>query len=333
MLKPVRSLLGAAVIVIGSACSQADSQSGGPITGPVVHENLAVYFVKGDNPSQGVAFLTLSEAMDQGLITVHETGDVGNLTIDNVSDYPVFIQAGDIVKGGRQDRALAMDLIVPPASSGVEIASFCVERGRWTPRYGENPAAFEVSSKVLASKELKMAAMYRRSQADVWENVDSVKDKLSKVVGYSVADPRSATSLQLALENDKMEERIQAYVEAINAQLQQHTDIVGIAFAINGKINAADIYQSPELFGKCWPKLIEAAATEALANATDTVVDPPSAAEVSRWLEQSTIQDVSDEHHNGGTIVRTRDGKLSVVNELLGTDESKSPIHRVVLKK
>ena len=37
----------------------------------------------------------------------------------------------------------------------------------------------------------------------------------------------------------------------------KHKDIVGFAFAINGRINSAEIYPSNGLFAKMWPKLLK----------------------------------------------------------------------------
>ena len=58
--------------------------------------------------------LTLQEAMDQKLFVVYETAEVNELEVENLSkEFDVFIQSGDIVKGGRQDRVLAVSIIIP----------------------------------------------------------------------------------------------------------------------------------------------------------------------------------------------------------------------------
>src|SRR5262249_59909440 len=101
------------------------------------------------------------------------------LTIQNKSNEDVFVQAGDIVKGGQQDRALALDLIVPPKSGRIPIDAFCVEQGRWSRRGNEAVAAFSASDNALASKDLKIAAKVRNSQGDVWANVGKAQEKLA----------------------------------------------------------------------------------------------------------------------------------------------------------
>ena len=53
---------------------------------------------------------------------------VNTLYIQNVSNDTIYIMAGEVVKGGKQDRVLAQDMILPPNSKKVDISVFCVER-------------------------------------------------------------------------------------------------------------------------------------------------------------------------------------------------------------
>ena len=149
------------------------------VSGPYTHKNLTIFLLHGAGQSQRRTPLTLQEAMKRKLVVVRETGDVNRLTIQNRSNQDVFVQAGDIVKGGQQDRALALDLIVPPKSGRIPIDAFCVEQGRWSRRGNEAVAAFSASDNALASKDLKIAAKARRSQGEVWANVSKTQEKLA----------------------------------------------------------------------------------------------------------------------------------------------------------
>src|ERR1700751_5396622 len=104
--------------------------AGAQVSGPVAHDNLAVYFVHG-SAAQGAEPMSLEEALTNGRVKVSETGSVNDLTVENVGDDEVFVQAGDIVKGGQQDRVLSVDLLLPPHSGEGSIAAFWVEHGRW----------------------------------------------------------------------------------------------------------------------------------------------------------------------------------------------------------
>lgn len=162
------------------------------LSGPYTHENLTIFLLHGVDQSRGPAPLTLQEAMKQKKVVVRETGDVNELTIQNRSNQEVFVQAGDIVKGGQQDRVLALDLIVPPRSGRIPIEAFCVEQGRWSRRGQEAVAAFSASNNMLASKELKIAAKAKGSQGEVWANVSKAQAKLAENV--VVADSAPATA-------------------------------------------------------------------------------------------------------------------------------------------
>ncbi len=128
------------------------------ISGPAIHDNLAVYFVHGRS-APGPTPLTLKEAMEAGRIVVHETGSVNSLAIENTGTDDVFVQAGDIVKGGQQDRVLTVSFLVPPKSGRLSIGAYCVEQGRWSARGAEDVKKFASSEKSLPSREAKLAIL------------------------------------------------------------------------------------------------------------------------------------------------------------------------------
>jgi len=200
-------------IAFGLACaSSSQAQLGGSenqspeqftaanytVSGPYSHKNLTIFLLHGADQRQDKAPLTLQEAMERKAVIVHETGDVNNLAIENLSDEEVYVQSGDIVKGGRQDRVLALDLIVPPKSGRIPIESFCVEQGRWSGRGGEKVAEFNSSEKTLNSKELKIAAKHRASQREVWDKVALSQAKLSAGVVAADAAPADANPAAVA---------------------------------------------------------------------------------------------------------------------------------------
>src|SRR5215469_17688122 len=135
--------------------AQAETVDGYRLSGPAAHGNLAIYFVHGESRS-GPVPLTLAEALDKKTVEVREIGRVNELTIENKGDEEIFIQAGDIVKGGQQDRVLAVSLLLKPHSGALSIASFCVEQGRWTARGSEDVAKFSSANASLPSRIAKL---------------------------------------------------------------------------------------------------------------------------------------------------------------------------------
>jgi hypothetical protein len=236
------------------------------LTGPHTHKNLSVYFIHNKAQVKKADYVSLEEALEKGIVRVNETGDVNNLTAENLSSkHHVFIQSGDIVKGGKQDRTIGQDVVLAPKSGKVSLSAFCVEQGRWQPRGSEGVGQFSSSKKSLSSKELKIATKKAKSQGEVWNAVEQEQDKLSRKLGKSVKSDVSDTSLQLTLEDEDLQKASQAYGKAISPLGLKDKDIVGYAYTINGKFNAADIYESNDLFKKIWAKGLDAAAYEAVA--------------------------------------------------------------------
>lgn len=292
------------------------------ITGPFAHENLAVYFVHGAS-SGGPVPLTLQEALAKGTAQVFETGQVSQLTVENTGEEELFIQAGDIVKGGQQDRVLTVSLLLPPKSGKVPIASFCVEQGRWSARGLEDVKRFASAKEALPSREAKLALKQaaagiveppvepaarpagivtgglepqqrahrapprRDGQSEIWSRVAETQRKLSENLAAAVASPQSASSLQLTLENQKLNEARTGYVSTLQPKGVDGTDIIGVVVAINGRINSAEIYPGNGLFRKMWDKVLTAAATEAIGERAAPNGLAPAAGTVMEFLAEA----------------------------------------------
>jgi hypothetical protein len=254
-------------------------------SGPYTHENLTVFFIHGDDQIKDKDILTLDEALKQKKVMVHETKNVNQLAIENVSADEVFVQAGDIVRGGQQDRTIAFDSIVPPKSGKLPVSSFCVEAGRWTQRGKEAAGQFGSSANCLANNGLKIAARKGMSQQAVWENVSKTQKDLKEKVKSEVQAGESKSSLELTLEHKNVVEAVNAYTKKLQAALDNTKDVIGYAVVINGKVNNADIYASSGLFKKLWPKLLKASAVEAVGELTkDKKFEPATAEAVKAFL-------------------------------------------------
>jgi hypothetical protein len=250
--------------------AKAASPSVKSVSPPITHDNLTVFLLHGPDVLPGQTILTLQEALAEKKAVVHETEQVNELSVENTSpDTLLFIQSGDIVKGGKQDRAIAFDMLLPPKSGRVAIGSFCVEHGRWRQRGMEGQASFQSSTDTVTGRDLKVAVNASRSQAEVWQKVAETQDKLSKNTGKPVNAATSPSSLQLALEDKDLNNKLAGYEEALSAAIEGKTDVIGVALCVNGKVTGAEVYGSAALFRKLWPKLVKSAATEALAERDD----------------------------------------------------------------
>ena len=400
----MRKFLLLAAFCVHAACANVQQAevpgTGFRLSGPHRHDELELWLIHGrEAVPRGMRIVAVSNAIASREAVVHETGTVSALAIENLSsDAYVFVQAGDIVQGGKQDRVIAIDLLVPPKSGRVPLAAFCVEEGRWharqgdaamanalsrsgaaamsasaahsgsavtsrsaatsgsassgsaassgsttrsasttragsgrsstrgtsvgrrgerTPRRSELPphlwfwsffedmadgvialrglfdsspmsegagersmgrarrtgsfalgsiGLFSGSSTRLSSLDLKHAVKLGKGQGAVWSGVRRFQSSLSSQLGSNVISSSSATSLALSLDAAVVKRAAAAYTGALSGIVDEHEDVIGFAFAIRGEINSADVYGSRALFVSLWPKLLEAAAVEAIAS-------------------------------------------------------------------
>jgi len=344
-----------AAAIVGASGGSAFCDSATRISGPYVHENLAIYFVHGQS-APGAVPLTLEEALAKNAVQVIETDRVNELQIENIGSAPVFIQSGDIVKGGRQDRVLTVSLLLVPNSGRVPIASFCVEQGRWSARGGEEVARFSSAREAMpsmsallamsappvearAARESRELAQPRPFDPDevadrqrkVWDEVANTQRKLSSGLKASVASPRSTSSLQLSLENEKLRQAQDAYLSALRPAGEKD-DIVGYVVAINGQMRAANVYPSNALFRKMWEKQLAAAVTESIgekaATPSTAAPAPPAAGE---FLANAEKGKAYERALAAGMHQETRDADSSLYSEARGADGNW--IHRSYLAK
>ncbi len=315
------------------------------LSGPYTHGNLTLYMIHGKPGDTGEPPLTLQEALQKGFVRVRETGNVDQLEIENVGDQDIFVQAGDIVKGGKQDRVVRLDLVLAPRSGRVPLAAFCVEADRWAARGAEDVKQFSSASTSLPSKDLKLAARgvpakpdarpdpaaeprdprtQRQtarpapadSQGRVWAGVAEMQRKLSDTVQAPVAAPASASSLQLSLENQKLQATIKETVVALTPAIDKEPDVIGYVFAINGKINSAEVYGSGALFRKMWPKLLHASAVEALSERKGATGEAaPSVEAVRAFLIDAESGQAKERRLPADMALTTRDTDKAVVFE------------------
>lgn len=320
------AILGFASLIQATGAATAKPADTYRISGPVVHENLAVYFVHGKS-RPGPVPLTLQEALTKQTVEIRETGQVNILEVKNTGTEAVFIQSGDIVKGGRQDRVLSVSMLLPPHSQTVPIPVFCVEQHRWTGRSGENAALFASSNRIIPSRAAKMAMLrstpkaagalsgvYAR-QSRIWQDVTAIQGKLSSSLGAPVASARSRSSLQLALENKKLEHKQAEFTTKLQKFGEAAADIVGYVVAINGRINSAEIYPSNGLFRKMWPRLLRASATEAIADKDATTSALPTVAGVKSFLDGADQARGVDKAASATTRLNVRESMSAVLFE------------------
>jgi hypothetical protein len=181
----------------------------------------------------------------------------------------LFLQAGDIVKGGKQDRTIMTDVTLAPRSGPQPLEAFCVEHGRWVA--SADGMAFRNNPGIVAGPQLKRAIQSEKDQSRVWQEVAKAETRAvaAAQIPASAATP-AAVSPRLSdtgtynaiAENKTVSVNRDAYVKALLPSLGRHTNAIGIAVAVNGKVTSADVYASPALFQRMSAKLLNSYALE-----------------------------------------------------------------------
>lgn len=283
------------------------------------YNNLQIFLITSHDEKINKNYITLGDAMEKGLVELKETGNVEELSVKNKSDNHVLINSGDIVKGGKQDRTVRYDIILPPNSGDIPLASFCVESGRWEKRGDEEVNKFSSNTKFVSSTDLKLAVKYKKDQSSVWSSVSDQQEKINTNVGMLKGEPvnvtnnQSASSLQLTLENDDLGNLILKYKNSFSDLLKSNKKAIGFAYAINGKIQGIDIYNNRNLFENLWHKHLDAVITEAISELDKEKVNSlVSAQDAVELITDLNIAETNSENINNDTkfITYKKDNKF-----------------------
>src|SRR5262249_28607747 len=153
----------------------------------------------------------------------------------------------------------------------------------------------------------------RNQQAEVWNRVAQAQEKLATNLKSSVKSNESASSLQLTLENKELLQAAGAYTKALSGIIEGDQDVIGYAFAINGKLNSADIYASSALFRKLWPKLLKAAAIEAIVDLVDEDFKPATADDIKSCFTDAEKGRKSEKDITGNIKMVTQETEKNIL--------------------
>jgi hypothetical protein len=297
---------------------------------PITQGKLTVYVVRASQTDPR-SYITLDEGLKSGDVEVRErgSGDVNSLEVENGSDKYLFLHVGDIIRGGKQDRTIATDVLIPPRSAPIAVDAFCVEHGRWAAD-ARTGYAFAANDALASGPALKRGIQRAQSQQEVWDAV-SVAETAVAVYAASPANHLSLSGTYSAIvENEPLRAEREEYVEAVLPRVLAHEDAVGVVVAINGEIVGADIYRSHELFGKVARKLLDAYAQEAILSGHAPDAAPPTMGAVSRFLDDGA--NVTTESLSTTMERRSSDNADADIFEYRFREDAK-PLHSSYVKK
>ena len=256
----------------------------------IVRGNLAIFPVIAGRTYDTSQLLTLDEGVRTGQVTVTEAGDerglvrpgreipqrgsaeVNKLVLYNNSSHPLLLLAGEIVTGGKQDRVIGSDRIVPPNAGPIDLGVFCVEPGRWV----ASSTKFGSMGAQMAQPSVRNSAMAEKNQSQVWANVRSSNANIAHramagappTVGSPVEALGGTTSYAKVFASPPVAKMVAEYggqesEQSILSELRSK-GATGVVVAVNGRVLWADVFASTELLTKYWPKLMRSYVAEAM---------------------------------------------------------------------
>ena len=332
-MRLVITILGVVLLVIAAIvvpcllqAGEVTSASGYSLLSPIRSGNLTIFPVAASKSYDTAEFLTLDEGLRSGDIIVTEAGqarglvrhrqgdssvihpvrnaEVNRLVLVNNSKRPLLLLAGEIVTGGKQDRVIGKDRIVPAESDPVDLSVFCVEPGRWVAASGKSDfgAAPNVPA-VFASPVVRGKAMAAKDQQQVWDSVRTSQQAMAvnvEAAAGAAAEVTSTSSYARVMGNKEVQKQVDAVAEPVQRNYEsvirqlRDKNAVGVVVAVNGEIVWADIFASTQLLQKYWPKLVR-------SYATDAVVTRAKGGEVSSKDAQKFLDDLEGRHETAET--------------------------------
>ncbi len=281
-------------------------QVGSPykVLAPISRGNLTIFPVVTDRTHDTRNFVTLDEGVRSGEVVVSEAGsvrplvrrhedyvpgggaEVNRLVLVNNSDRPLILLAGEIVTGGKQDRVVGKDRIVPPKSDPIDLAVFCVEPGRWVAA----KSGFGSFHSQMAQPSVRRSAMADQNQQKVWAEVHSSAQSMAMAASPPAARAIGGTSSYAGvMANDEVKRRVDAVAVPIEQSYLglmrelRERNAVGVVVAVNGRMIWADMFANTALLEKYWPKLIRSYAAEALTEGKGSA--QPDAKDAQAFLD------------------------------------------------
>jgi hypothetical protein len=192
--------------------------------------------------------LTMDQALAKGLLAIEElaTARVEQARFINKSgSRMIFLMAGELITGGKQNRMLQTDALLGPDSATV-LPLYCVQKGRW-----KGAGKFDARSTVVPYG-VRSRACGRAGQDAIWSEVRRANARLESST--------ASQDLGAAMYKTENVRRLAGLRERITPHLPR--GCVGVVVAVGGRIVAADLFNSPELFSAMRRKVLDSYLSE-----------------------------------------------------------------------
>ncbi|MBI2194397.1 MAG: hypothetical protein HYU36_20660 [Planctomycetes bacterium] len=205
------------------------------------YRGLTVYPLILRRDLDGRSYLSLDDGFGNGSLQVLETGIVAEVAIANRSNIAAFGMAGEILIGGKQNRMLGQDVLIPPQTQ-VRVPVYCVEKGRW-----------EGDVRQFESKcSLSLPGL--RSQAASGASQDAVWGKIAESARTLGCESKTE-NFQSFYETERVRKEIDDYQKGFRPFWRGA--MAGLVICRYGTIVGAEVFGSSNLFSKLQHKILD----------------------------------------------------------------------------
>lgn len=243
------------------------------INRPFTYKNLAVIpLFAGEKflaeNTESINYTILEDALRKKKVVITETesrgedsAQVNGLFIENVSNDTIFVMAGEVVKGGKQDRVISDDMVLLPHSGKIDLSVFCVEHNRWSYKSDRNFSGYYT----VSANSVRKKAAVDKNQGQVWEEVDKVTTKQN-------ANTSTGTYTALS-QSDTYNEELKGYLDFFISAFSGLNNCIGLVGISGDKIIGCDIFADAGLFEKQKKNLLNAYITETISHGSPAKID------------------------------------------------------------
>jgi len=189
------------------------------------------------------------------------SGTVNTLFAKNVSTDTIFLMAGEVVKGGKQDRVIAQDLVLAPGEE-VNLSAFCVEHNRWTTTDG-NGGQFNGYFNV-SSMDIRKIVTEDKDQSGVWNKVDEHTSK-----NGASSDTKTYTNLENSAE---YQTQVNAYMEKFKTIFSGDSTVIGVIAVTGDQVIGLDMFATNQLFKDSYENMVYSYISYAITNGSEVKI-------------------------------------------------------------
>jgi hypothetical protein len=247
-------------------------------------------------------YISLQQALQKKSIVISEVsegGTVNTLQLSNTGKDTVMIMAGEVVLGGKQDRAIGQEMLLPPGAKNVNVAVFCVEHGRWNANQsGSNFNGYYG----FVGNQVRKKVIVDKNQSNVWSEVSKSHNKAAVSSGTN--------TFKDIQKSEEYMTQLKSYKDYFLPKLKALGSVLGFVVVTGDKILGTELFSSADIFNQQSDKLLESYITEAMQEGAPVTINSALVEKSLMQILNESIQE--DMIKQNGTEIKAKNHKVHI---------------------